>query len=52
MEFKKYVVEYETAEGCGSMIVEADGYAGASTVCFYEHGDEEGYTVTAVLDYE
>nr|DAR80178.1 MAG TPA: hypothetical protein [Caudoviricetes sp.] len=50
MDFKKYLVEYETEEGAGEMVVEADGPAGASDVCFYEHSDELGYKEIRVIE--
>ena len=50
MDYRKYVVEYETDEGFDSMEIDADSPASASDVCFYEHSDEQGYKEIRVLE--
>lgn len=50
MDFKEYLVEYETEEGAGEMVVDASGPASASDVCFYEHSDEPGYKEIRVIE--
>ena len=50
LAMKDYVVRYETEEGLFEFEIEADGPAGASDACFYEHGDEAGYNEIAVID--
>ena len=49
MKFRKYIVEYETEEGYGTMEIDADGPASASDACYYEHSDEPGYKEIHVL---
>ena len=51
MDFKEYLVEYETDEGAGEMVVEAGDPSSASDVCFYEHSDEPGYREIRVLEW-
>lgn len=52
MKFRKYLVEYETEKEIGEMVIEADGPAGASDACFYEHADEPGYKEIRVIEVQ